>query len=61
MLAFIGKFGFEMVNAKVSRGIRSDIVLQSSFGAKKLEANCIDALTSYLNDVRSEALFLPQA
>jgi hypothetical protein len=61
MLAFISKFGFEEINAKVSPGVRSDIVLQSSFGSRKLEANSRDTLSQYLNDVRREAPFLPSA
>jgi len=39
LLALIDKFGFDAVNAKVLRGLKSDVVLQASFAAKKLEAN----------------------
>jgi len=67
MLAFLGKFGFEAINAKVSRGVKvgmalgiePDKVLQSSFGLKKLEAHSREALAYYLNDIRSDASFLP--
>ena len=61
MLAFIGQFGFEAINAKVMSGLKSDTVLQASFGPKKLEANSREALAYYLNDVRKEASFLPRA
>lgn len=61
MLAFISKFGFEKINAKVLPGVKSDIVLQSSFGIKKLEFNARETLSSYLNDVRCDAPFLPSA
>jgi hypothetical protein len=59
MLALIDQFGFEMINAKVSRGSKSDTVLQASFGTKKSEANSIETLTYYLADVRREAPFMP--
>lgn len=59
MLALIDAFGFEVINTKVSRGLKSDKVLQAGFGAKKLEANSREALAYYLNDVRSGAPFLP--
>lgn len=59
MLALIDCFGFDAVNAKVIRGLQSDKVLQASFGFKKLESNCRDSLCYYLQDVRREALFLP--
>jgi hypothetical protein len=58
MLSLIDQFGFDAVNAKVLRGLKSDKVLQASFGLKKLEGNSRDALTHYLNEVRSEAPFL---
>lgn len=61
MLALIDKFGFELVNGKVLRGLKSDTVLQASFGAKKLETNSREALAYYLNDVRGDAPFLPIA
>lgn len=69
MLELMGKFGFETINAKVSRGIASglalgikpDTVLQCSFGVKKAEANCRESLAYYLDDVRREASFLPGA
>lgn len=61
MLALIGRFGFKLINAKASLALRSDIVLRSSFGVGKLEANSIDALAHYLNDVRRDAPFLPNA
>lgn len=59
MLALIGKFGFETINAKVSCGSKSDTVLQASFGAKKSAPNSIETLAYYLADVRREAPFLP--
>jgi hypothetical protein len=58
MLELIGTFGFAAVNTKVIRGIKSDKVLQSSFGAKTKEANAKEALAYYLNDVRRDAPFL---
>lgn len=61
MLALIDTFGFEAINAKVSRGLKSDTVLQSSFGVKKLEANSKETLAYYLNDVHRDASFLPSA
>lgn len=61
MLALINQFGFELVNGKVLRGLKSDTVLQASFGAKKLETNSREALAYYLNDVRGDAPFLPIA
>lgn len=59
MLALIDQFGFDAVNAKVLRGLKSDTVLQASFGAKKLEANSRETLAYYLDDVRGGAPFLP--
>jgi hypothetical protein len=59
MLALIDQFGFDAVNAKVILGLKSDTVLQASFGVKKLEINCRESLTYYLEDVRREASFLP--
>lgn len=59
MLALIDEHGFEAINTKVSLGLKSDKVLQASFGAKKLEASSREALAYYLRDVRSEAPFLP--
>jgi hypothetical protein len=59
MLELIHKFGFETINSKVIRGLKSDTVLQGSFGLKKLEAKCRESLTYYLDDVRREASFLP--
>jgi len=61
MLALIGRFGFKVINAKASLALKSDIVLQSSFGVGKLEAISIDALAHYLNDLRRDAPFLPNA
>ncbi len=58
MLALVDAFGFDAINAKVLRGLKSDVVLQASFGVKKLEGNSRDSLTHYLNDVRSDAPFL---
>lgn len=58
MLALIDKYGFEPINVKASLGLKSDVVLQASFGAKKSAENAREALTFYLNDVRSEAPFL---
>lgn len=58
MLAFIEKFGFEAINTKVMCGLKSDKVLQASFGAKTLERNSREALSYYLNDVRRDASFL---
>jgi len=46
------------INTKVVRGIKSDTVLQSSFGVKTKEANAKEALAYYLNDVRRDAPFL---
>jgi hypothetical protein len=57
MLELIHKFGFEAINSKVMRGLKSDTVLQGSFGLKKLEANCRESLVYYLDDVRREASF----
>jgi hypothetical protein len=59
MLAFIDTLGFEEVNAKVSLGLKSDKVLQASFGTNKLETNARASLAYYLNDVRNDAPFLP--
>lgn len=59
MLGLIDTFGFVAINAKVVRGIKSDTVLQSSFGVKTQEANAKEALAYYLNDVRRDAPFLP--
>jgi len=59
MLALIDAFGFDAINVKASFGLKSDKVLQASFGTKKLEANSREALTYYLNEVRHDALFLP--
>lgn len=59
MLGLIDTFGFVAINSKVVRGIKSDTVLQSSFGAKTKEANSKEALAYYLNDVRRDAPFLP--
>jgi hypothetical protein len=61
MLALIDTFGFEAINQKAMRGLKADIVLQASFGPKKLEANAREALAYYLNDVRKDAAFLPGA
>lgn len=61
MLALIGKFGFEAINTKVSRGSKSDTVLQASFGTKKLEVNSRETLAYYLDDVRRDASFVPNA
>ncbi len=58
MLALIDHLGFDVVNAKVLSGLKSDTVLQASFGIRKLETNAREALIYYLNDVRSEAPFL---
>lgn len=58
MLGLIQKFGFDAINASVIRGLKSDVVLQASFGTKKLEAHCKEILTSYLDDVRRDASFL---
>jgi hypothetical protein len=58
MLALIDKYGFEPINVKASLGLKSDVVLQASFGAKKSAGNAREALIFYLNDVRSEAPFL---
>lgn len=58
MLALIDQFGFDAINTKVLLGLKSDTVLQASFGLKKLEANSREALIHYLNDVRNEAPFL---
>ncbi len=58
MLGLIDTFGFVAINTKVVRGIKSDTVLQSSFGVKTKEANAKEALAYYLNDVRRDAPFL---
>ncbi|OYT90554.1 MAG: hypothetical protein CFE43_17605 [Burkholderiales bacterium PBB3] len=39
MLELIDTFGFDEINAKALSGLKSDVVLQSSFGLKKLEVN----------------------
>jgi hypothetical protein len=61
MLALIEAFGFEAINRKATVGLKSDMVLQASFGTRKLEANAKEALAVYLNDVRKDAPFLPAA
>jgi hypothetical protein len=58
MLALIDKYGFEPINVKASLGLKSDMVLQASFGAKKSEENARQALIYYLNEVCSHAPFL---
>lgn len=59
MLGLIDKLGFDIINQRATQGIMSDKVLQSSFGAKKLEPNAKEALEYYLTDIRKEAPFLP--
>jgi hypothetical protein len=58
MLALIDQFGFDAINTKALRGMHADMVLQASFGAKKLQASAKEALTYYLDDIRKDAAFL---
>jgi hypothetical protein len=58
MLGLINQFGFAAINAKAIRGVTADIVLHMSFGAKRPEAHAVEALTSYLADVQSDARFV---
>ena len=59
MLALVAEFGFEAINAKVSKGSFKDVALQGCFGAKKSEADSKEMLVSYLTELRKDAPFLP--
>jgi hypothetical protein len=58
MLGLIDQFGFAAINAKATRGATADGVLGMSFGAKRSQAHAVEALTSYLADVRADAGFV---
>jgi hypothetical protein len=58
MLGLINTFGFELINAKATLGVKSDKVLQVSFGPKKSAENSRQSLNYYLDDVRKSAPFL---
>lgn len=58
MLGLIDKFGFGAINAKAIRGLKSDGVLNMSFGSKRTQAHATAALSSYLADVKALATFV---
>lgn len=58
MLGLINRFGFAAINAKATRGVTADMVLNMSFGTKRQEAHAVEALTSYLAGVQADARFV---
>ena len=58
MLGLIKQFGFNAINIKATRGMKSDGVLGMSFGGKRTPVHAEDALRSYLDAVRATAPFV---
>lgn len=58
MLGLIDKFGFAAINAKAIRGLTADGVLSMTFGGMRTQTHAVEALSSYLADVRAYAAFV---
>lgn len=56
MIGLINHFGFEPINNKVVNYLEVDGVFKQAFG--RSESHALDALNSYLNNLRSEAPFI---
>ena len=60
MLGLIDKFGFATINEKVIGGLATDGVLRLSFGSGRTQSHAVEALNSYLSEVKTFASFVAQ-
>lgn len=58
MLGLIDQFGFPTINAKATRGVKSDKVIALSFGNSRSQAHAVVALNSYLTALQGSAAFV---
>ena len=58
MLSLVDKFGFEAINLKVSNNTAVDGVFKVTFGKSRNETHARQALSSFINSLKTEAGFI---
>jgi hypothetical protein len=58
LLGLIQRYGFEVINAKISAYPNADGLCRMAFGINRTQEHAEEAIRSYLESIRSEAVFV---